>query len=93
MNAAGWSRGLEVTGGGTGVVSHAGLAPAGAAFGPDVAFEPDTRVAKRRQCIRNIVLKRLSSKALAFYVSYFFGPPRAAVHRESVSSLLGPRAQ
>ena len=26
MNATGWSRGLEVTGGGTGVVSHAGLA-------------------------------------------------------------------
>ena len=25
MNATGWSRGLEVTGGGTGVVSHAGL--------------------------------------------------------------------
>ncbi len=25
MNAAAWSRGLEVTGGGTGVVSHAGL--------------------------------------------------------------------
>ena len=25
MNAKGWSRGLEVTGGGTGVVSHAGL--------------------------------------------------------------------
>lgn len=24
MNAAGWSRGLEVTGGGTGIVSHAG---------------------------------------------------------------------
>jgi len=26
VNATGWSRGLEVTGGGTGVVSHAGLA-------------------------------------------------------------------
>ena len=26
MNATGWSQGLEVTGGGTGVVSHAGLA-------------------------------------------------------------------
>ena len=26
MNVTGWSRGLEVTGGGTGVVSHAGLA-------------------------------------------------------------------
>ena len=26
MHATGWSRGLEVTGGGTGVVSHAGLA-------------------------------------------------------------------
>ena len=26
MNATGWSRGLEVTGGGTGIVSHAGLA-------------------------------------------------------------------
>src|ERR1700739_839870 len=26
MQATGWSRGLEVTGGGTGVVSHAGLA-------------------------------------------------------------------
>lgn len=26
MNATGWSRGLDVTGGGTGVVSHAGLA-------------------------------------------------------------------
>ncbi len=25
MNATGWSRGLEVTGGGSGVVSHAGL--------------------------------------------------------------------
>src|SRR2546429_3793832 len=25
VNATGWSRGLEVTGGGTGVVSHAGL--------------------------------------------------------------------
>ncbi len=25
MNATGWSRGLEVTGGGTGIVSHAGL--------------------------------------------------------------------
>ena len=25
MNATAWSRGLEVTGGGTGVVSHAGL--------------------------------------------------------------------
>ena len=25
MHATGWSRGLEVTGGGTGVVSHAGL--------------------------------------------------------------------
>lgn len=25
MNATGWSRGREVTGGGTGVVSHAGL--------------------------------------------------------------------
>jgi hypothetical protein len=25
MHAAGWSRGLDVTGGGTGVVSHAGL--------------------------------------------------------------------
>ena len=25
MNAAGWSRGLEVSGGGAGVVSHAGL--------------------------------------------------------------------
>ena len=25
MNASGWSRGLEVTDGGTGVVSHAGL--------------------------------------------------------------------
>ena len=25
MNATGWSRGLEVTDGGTGVVSHAGL--------------------------------------------------------------------
>lgn len=25
MNGTGWSRGLEVTGGGTGVVSHAGL--------------------------------------------------------------------
>jgi len=25
VNAAGWSRGLEVTGGGTGVVSHPGL--------------------------------------------------------------------
>ena len=25
MNATGWSRGLEVTSGGTGVVSHAGL--------------------------------------------------------------------
>ena len=27
MHATGWSRGLEVTGGGTGVVSHAGLVP------------------------------------------------------------------
>ena len=27
MNATGWSRGLEVTGGGTGIVSHAGLVP------------------------------------------------------------------
>ena len=26
MNASGWSRGLEVSGGGQGVVSHAGLA-------------------------------------------------------------------
>ena len=26
MNVTGWSRGLEVTGGGQGVVSHAGLA-------------------------------------------------------------------
>ena len=26
-NVTGWSRGLEVTGGGAGVVSHAGLAP------------------------------------------------------------------
>ena len=26
MHATGWSRGLDVTGGGTGVVSHAGLA-------------------------------------------------------------------
>ena len=26
MNATGWSRGLEVTGRGTGIVSHAGLA-------------------------------------------------------------------
>src|SRR5260370_7594979 len=26
MNVTGWSRGLEVTGGGTGIVSHAGLA-------------------------------------------------------------------
>ena len=26
MNGTGWSRGLEVTGGGTGLVSHAGLA-------------------------------------------------------------------
>ena len=26
MNVTGWSRGLEVTGGGAGVVSHAGLA-------------------------------------------------------------------
>jgi hypothetical protein len=25
VNATGWSRGLEVTGGGTGIVSHAGL--------------------------------------------------------------------
>jgi hypothetical protein len=25
MHATGWSRGLEVTGGGTGVVSHSGL--------------------------------------------------------------------
>jgi hypothetical protein len=25
MRATGWSRGLDVTGGGTGVVSHAGL--------------------------------------------------------------------
>jgi hypothetical protein len=25
MHATGWSRGLEVTGGGTGIVSHAGL--------------------------------------------------------------------
>ena len=48
MHAAGWSRGLEVTGGGTGIVSHAGACPAAAAVGPD---GPDGRPC-RRPCPR-----------------------------------------
>ena len=36
MNATAWSRGLEVTGGGTGVVSHAGL---------ELIADPDARAA------------------------------------------------
>ena len=33
MHATGWSHGLEVTGGGTGIVSHAGLAPTPGSLG------------------------------------------------------------